>query len=237
MIGVPAGWRWLKTRAERDLPSALLFLALPFLLIGCFAPSRYQYQHFYVFIPFVVLGVLLGFIATWAHPAARGRMAKLLAILLLCAAGNVTTSAIRKDGWSSLDWVRNSVQPAEWFPVRAHQLGQQIRTIVGSGKVLTLAPAWPLEGGCGIYPEFATGPFAWRSAHLMDPARRPLLRLVAPDDLVAFLADDPPAAILTGVEDAALEEPLIAYAKAHGYSATKLTRKRTLWLPGKSSEG
>jgi hypothetical protein len=155
----------------------------------------------------------------------------ILAVLLFCAIGNVAYSTLREDGLSSFDWLRNSTRPSKWFPVRAHELGQKIHALAGPGKVLTLAPAWPLEGGSSIYPEFATGPFAWRSAHLMDPARRPLLRLIAPDDLEDFLASDPPAAVLTGVEDAPLEAPLVAYAKKYGYQPTAISRKRVLWIP------
>ena len=231
LLGIPAAWRWFKNRSTSDLGSALLLLSLPFLLLGCFAPSRYQYQHYYVFIPFLVMGVVLGIASGWSAPDDRRRTALIAFTLLLCAIANVGYRAWKKDGASSLEWARNSIRPAEWFPVRANQLGQQIRALAGPGKVLTLAPAWPLEGGSTIYPEFATGPFAWRSAHLMDPARRSLLRLIAPDDLEGFLTKDPPAAVLTGVEDAPLEASLVAYAKAHGYQPTKITRKRVLWLP------
>jgi hypothetical protein len=110
-------------------------------------------------------------------------------------------------------------------------IGASIRAHVPEGKVLTLAPTWVLEGGLRIYPEFATGPFAWRSAQWAPVEQRRRLKLVAPADLESFLADDPPAALLTGVEDERLERPFVEWAEAHGYRAQKLGRKRVLWVP------
>ena len=94
-----------------------------------------------------------------------------------------------------------------------------------------IAPAWPLAGGLDIFPEFATAPFAWRHASFVPPERRQRLKLIAPDDLEAFLAPRVPPAILTGVEDEDLAAPLVAYARRHGYRFVKLKRKRELWLP------
>jgi hypothetical protein len=54
---------------------------------------------------------------------------------------------------------------------------------------------------------------------------------VAPSDLESFLKADPPAAILTGVEERELEEPIVAYARAHHFRPVKLPKKRLLWLP------
>lgn len=56
---VPA-WRWLRRREHGCFRLGLLVLVLPFLLIGSFAPSRYQYQHHFALIPFLVLGIVIG---------------------------------------------------------------------------------------------------------------------------------------------------------------------------------
>jgi hypothetical protein len=88
-----------------------------------------------------------------------------------------------------------------------------------------------LEGGRQIYPEFATGPFAWRSARFASADDRRRLKLIAPEDLATLLERDPPAALLTGVEEKDLEAPLVAYAESHGYRPQKLTKRRLLWLP------
>ncbi|MEZ4555082.1 MAG: hypothetical protein R2854_01275 [Caldilineaceae bacterium] len=55
-------------------------------------------------------------------------------------------------------------QPAEWRPNKLHAQGQWAMNLVGDGPVLTLSPIPVLEGHAAIYPEFATGPFAWRGA-------------------------------------------------------------------------
>jgi len=97
--------------------------------------------------------------------------------------------------------------------------------------VLTLATVYPLVENFDIYREFATGPFAWRGAYLVPPERRRRLHLVAPEDLEAFLAPDPPSAILTGYEeDGDLERPLIDYAKAHRYRLIHLSKGSHLWV-------
>jgi hypothetical protein len=67
-------------------------------------------------------------------------------------------------------------------------------------------------------------------AHLVDPEVRKRFHVVAPADLEQFLAKEPPAAILTGVEEDDLEAPLIDYAKGHGYRRVELKKKRDLWI-------
>jgi hypothetical protein len=97
--------------------------------------------------------------------------------------------------------------------------------------VLTLAPAYPLAAGLDIYPALATGPFLWRAAHVMPMERRKKLGALTPADLEEAMAQDPPAAVLTGFEKRKdIRQPLIDYAMSHGYKEIKLNRKRTLWV-------
>ena len=125
----------------------------------------------------------------------------------------------------------------DWFAAKARRFGAEIHRRVPSGKVLTLAPALPLAGHVPIYPEFATGPFSWRNASLVPAERRRRLHVVAPADLEAFLAADPPAGILTGFEDEGdLEKPLNEYAQRHGYTLTELPKKRHLWVAPNAPE-
>ena len=154
-----------------------------------------------------------------------------LGLLVVTSIGLSVWTTVRKDGRDGYAWVANSVTPAMWFPNRARKFADELRRYVERGKVLTLAPAWPLEAGLSIYPEFATGPFAWRSARFVSPERRKRFKLVAPADLESFLQMDPPAAILTGVEDKELEGPLLQYASEHSYRPVKLQKQRTLWIP------
>ena len=99
------------------------------------------------------------------------------------------------------------------------------------GKVLTLAPLFPLEGGLEVYTEFATGPFAWRRAHLIPEQMRRKLGIVSEAELAALLDAEPPAAVLAGYENRfGLEEPLIEYAESSGYRAVELKHGGTLWV-------
>ena len=88
-----------------------------------------------------------------------------------------------------------------------------------------------MEAGLKTYPEFSTGPFAWKSARLVATDRRSALHLIAPDDLENLLSARPPGGILTGVEESTLEKPLIEYSLAHQFIPVKLGKDRTLWLP------
>ncbi len=224
VLGIRPGWAWLRRRQPGGHACALLLCVLPFVLLGCFAPSRYQYQHYFIFAPLLVLGVIFGAASTGRRRIFAGSLAAISLVSLLIA-------TLREGGPSAFAWLGRIGRPAEWFPAKVRSLGLTIQQLAPNGKVLTLAPTWVLEGGGRIYPEFATGPFAWRSAEFAEPERRRRLKLVAPADLEAFLQNDPPAAILTGVEAEKLEKPLLAYAQAHGFRPTTLSKKRTLWLP------
>ena len=233
VLGVRPGWAWLRRRGAGGQANALLLCVLPFVLLGCFAPSRYQYQHYFIFAPLLVLGVVFG--AT-SDPGANARRRIIAVSLAAVSLLSLLITSLREEGAASFAWLGRIGRPAEWFPAKMRSLGLAIHQLAPTGKVLTLAPTWVLEGGGRIYPEFATGPFAWRSAEFAAPERRRGLKLVAPADLEAFLQNDPPAAILTGVEAEKLEKPLIAWAQAHGFRAEPLSKKRTLWLPPSSSK-
>jgi len=208
----------------------IVVLAAAFVLLGCFLPSRYQYQHFFALIPLLLFGIALA-IDSIEHTATRRLAApSALIILSITSLASATFSHRGREQGAIPHW-QMLAHRDEWFPSRAAAIGAEIRQHVPAGPVLTLAPAWPLVGGLRVYPEFATGPFAWRSARFVAPDRRPRLHIVAPDDLESFLAANPPGAILTGVEDDDLEAPMIDYAHNHGFREVTLSRKRTLWLP------
>jgi hypothetical protein len=224
LFGVRSAKIWRQGRNATHFPCALILAVIPFVLAGCFAPSRYQYQHYYAFIPLLALGIAYGaHTAPWKVEWAR-RLALAIPVL---GAILLELTALAKDRYAWVDEIR---RPERWFAIRAHATAQRIREHVPSGKVLTLAPAWPIEAGLAIYPEFASGPFAWRSAPHLNIEQRRALHLIGPDDLAGFLAHDPPAAILTGFESSELEKPLRRFATEHGYGVVDLGKDRQLWV-------
>src|SRR5262249_4369449 len=119
---------------------------------------------------------------------------------------------------------------AGWVPSQTHAIGGEIRRLVAPpARVLTLTPLYPLEGGLGVYPALAAGPFGWRVAPLLPAADHAPLQMLGPGDLAAVVGAAPPGAVLTGGEGAE-DAALIAYAQAHGYHPARLSHGLTLWL-------
>jgi hypothetical protein len=118
----------------------------------------------------------------------------------------------------------------DWVPNTEHKIGIEIKKAVGKGRVLTLAPLLPLEGGVGIYEQLATGPFSWRVAGQLSAGQRKDLIIASGDDLDSLLQGDPPGGILVGLEPG-LEDALVRYAQAHGFKPMTLSNGATLWLP------
>ncbi len=120
--------------------------------------------------------------------------------------------------------VGSILHPNRMTVMRTHQAGEQIAEQIAAagvtGKVATLAPIYPLEGGSEVYPELATGPFAYRTADITSPELAKYYRMVSPTRIGALFDADPPAAILVGFGEA-LEAPLLDYAKTHGYTEAK----------------
>jgi hypothetical protein len=119
-----------------------------------------------------------------------------------------------------LQHVGTIATPERWAVTRVHASGAEIaRQLVAarqSGKVATLAPVYPLEGGLPVYPELATGPFALRTADRTAPGLARLYQMVSPAGVADLFDADPPAAFLLGFEPE-LERPLLDYATARGY--------------------
>lgn len=228
-LSIPVAWRWLRERTVtgtfdlRRFPAAFSAALVPFVALGCALPIRYQYQHWFILVPFLALAIVEAL--PFAAPGAKSW--KAWALMILAAVSIVL------NGQSYVDPLSRVFSPSEWFGIRLHEYAVETRAHIPEGKVLTLAPACPIEAGLPTYPEFAIGPFAWRLAHLIDPETRKRFHVVAPADLEEFLAKEPPAAILTGVEDADLEMPLVDYAKAHGYQRVPLKKNRELWVAPK----
>lgn len=119
-----------------------------------------------------------------------------------------------------LPGITHLADPGSWTVMRVHgfgvELARRLRDLNVSGKVATLAPVYPLEGGLAVYPELATGQFAYRVADLTSSEQLRHFRTTSPTKIEALFTSDPPAALLVGF-DAALEAPMVRFAKARGY--------------------
>jgi hypothetical protein len=113
------------------------------------------------------------------------------------------------------------LDPGASVPARSAEAGAALRARLEAegldgDRVATLMPIYPLEGGLAIYPEFATGPFAYRIAEVTPPDLARHYVMAGPDDLAALFAEHPPGAILTGFAPE-LEQPFLSWAEAQGY--------------------
>jgi hypothetical protein len=233
-VGLLAFRNLVRTRGQESVPAFLALSLGAVLLAAAFSPTPLWPQYFYSPVPYLALGVML-FLA-------RGMGKWKRASLLLCLALAFCLAFIP---WGPLvnDLAALADRP-RWVPEEVDALAAQLKERVNSGKVLTLAPIFPLQAGLEIYPVFVPGPFAWRTAPILSPEKRSRLGLVAPADLDAFLARDPPAAILTGPEKnyegfapddwQGLEKPFVRYAETHGYTplplACRLFEECVLWM-------
>ena len=114
----------------------------------------------------------------------------------------------------------NAFRPDRWQVSRVHADGEALAGLIArsgaTGKVATLLPIYPLEGGLPVYDELATGQFAYRVA---DDAPADLLRhysTTSPERVEVLLRADPPAALLLGFEPE-LEAPMLRFARENGY--------------------
>jgi hypothetical protein len=115
--------------------------------------------------------------------------------------------------------------------VHVHEAAQQLLTAqdVPTGKVLSLLPMIPAEGGYEGYAFTASGSNSWRTSPLLTADRRKRYDVISSEELGALLDASPPVAIITGFEIdnpgftfrdlGGLERPFIEYAQAHGYRA------------------
>ena len=216
---IAPAWKFFRHRPAGLFAPALILAILPFALIGCFTPSQYQYQHYSIIIPLLVLGVVFG-ISTIAASRKWALISAIIFFLFCCArfiyksSGDVLPGPVR-----------------DWFPNRISQIGDQIAEQSRRGPILTLAPIYPMEAGLKTYPQFSTGLFAWKSARFVAKERRGHLDLIASEDLESLLEAQPPGGILTGFEEKRFEKPLIEYSRAHQFTPVNLGKDRTLWLP------
>ncbi len=221
-LAARAPWRVLGAATNKPRSHFRLLFALallPFALVSALVATPSQPQYYTLLLPWGVMAVLY---ALPPRPSRTGR-ALLLAVAVLAAALAAPAYA---PGIAAL------ARPGERVSAALRRDGQFIARLTEGRRVLTLAPAYPLEGESTIYPEFATGAFAWRVAPLLSPAERTERRVVGVDELPALLAAHPLRGLLVGIDndDAAAEAPLVALAQASGFVPVELADDGVLWL-------
>lgn len=83
-------------------------------------------------------------------------------------------------------------------------------------KVATFMPIYPLEAGLPVYPELATGQFAYRIAPFTSAELAAHYKMVGADGIETLFDADPPAAMVLGYAPD-LEVALLRYAETNGY--------------------
>ena len=209
--------------ARLPLPRELkvLFVMFPFLLIGALAPTPLYRQYFYPLLPFLVLGGVYA-VASVANSKVWWKRS-----IVFCGAGVVVSAILAVFQYRHL---REFVSPHAWEPLQVHDRAlQMFAPVPKGGRVLTLAPIWPLEAHRSIYPELATGPFAWRITSLVAAERHDRLKLINLSALEKKMFIDPPAACFFG-DERYLDPPLRALAQAHGFVLVAVFEEYELWL-------
>lgn len=199
--------------ALRKLRSGPVFLVLGIFLpmsVLSFAPTPSFPQYF---VPLLVCAALLLLVLyarldTQARLQARPVLIAASVVLVIVAMPRLTQHLGRLP------------HPDRWIVSRVHQAGLAIAGKLSeagvSGKVATLAPVYPLEGGLAVYPELATGQFGYRIAEFADESILRHYRTTSAATIEAMFEADPPAALLVGFEPE-LEAPMVRFAEQNGY--------------------
>ncbi|MCP4609796.1 MAG: hypothetical protein GY845_13900 [Planctomycetes bacterium] len=210
-------------RKRRSFELSFLLILIVFAMASGFLSTPSHAQYYYPAIVFMVIASLEG-LAFWQNDKKPKLRLQLLTCLLVLAALSFCKTTYTNIG------ILASRQ--NWEAQKVHDQGVRVARLTSKGKVLTLAPIIPLEGGAEIYPEFVNGPFVWSIGHLMSEDYRERTRVVVGKDLETWLRGDPPAGILVGYEGDE-EKPLEQYARQHGYTPVELPERKILWVPRK----
>ena len=188
--------------------AVLLTLGVLIMLVpGVLAPTPPQLQHAFPLLPFMVLVVVYVFASAPVPPTAR--WTRLTGGALIIAAAIDLPVNYQK--------LPSLLIPSHWTPMREHAVGERIRSATAPGAlVLTTTPIDPIEGGLSVYPEFATGVFAWRTAAFLPPKERERYRMISAAELGALLARRPPDAVFFNRRKEFVQ-PFIDYAETRGY--------------------
>ncbi|MBU0617989.1 MAG: glycosyltransferase family 39 protein, partial [Planctomycetes bacterium] len=136
-------------------------LSLAAAVLAAFVPTPMQRDYLAMIVPFVVL-LLAGLMGRWAVSSDRVLRQAIAGLAALTFLVGLATS---------LRHLRHLPHLDRWTPIVTRHAGQHLARVMSRagapGKVATLAPIFPLEGGLQIYRELATGPFFYRVGDLI----------------------------------------------------------------------
>jgi hypothetical protein len=169
--------------------------------------------------PVAALGALL---AGRIYAAAQPRMPAWLTAMMLVASLLPATPAYQRYG----RWLARSADLGQWTGIQTHRSAVRIAQMLAqqgvSGHVATLFPTVVIDAN-SVLPEFAAGPFFFRSADSYPAEQVAQLRGVGPATIDSLFAVSPPAAIVAGFGpcrfkwNPPMDAALIDYARRSGF--------------------
>jgi hypothetical protein len=228
LVGAAAvAWRARTRRGPHHRALWLTLAVLAALVPGVLAPAMPNRQYAYPLLPFMVLAISYALAAAPGWPSVRWTRLTAAALIVVGASG-------APDKYEASD-MATLLTPGRWTPMRVHEVGDRIRAATFPGAlVLTLSPIPPVEAGLGVYPEFATGVFAWRHASDLSRRDRARYQMISPAELEGVLAARAPDAVFVYPRNS-IAQALVDYARSRGYrlvDPTDVTQE--LWVrPGR----
>jgi hypothetical protein len=203
LIVAAARKQW--SEIERRYDFRLLLLLIVSLFIGALIPTPLYAQYFYTPTIFMTLGIVTTIATLATSDRLRLRCSRALGACVIVAVPGIVINN------RHLFWITSW---QDWVPNRVHAEGQDVAALAHHGRVLTLAPTFPLEGGADVYAELTTGPFAWRVGPYVNDSLEPTMKIWDPDNLSQRLSGQEPDLVLLSREND-LDLPLLAYADQH----------------------
>ena len=200
-------------------------LCLVSILIGCLAATPSQKQYYFMILPFMVLLIL-----QLLSNIKGGKIQIALASIFL-----ITTiiSFLTYSPYTMRGHLHGLIQNPHTLEIFEFQDDvnalKQLSQNLNNRKILTLSPLYATNSGLPVYPEFTTGPFAWKTSHLVPEAIAKKQKLPLKNEIKEFIKLNKPAVIFTGQEEYQ-DRPIISVAKRLNYHPHALPSGNVIWL-------
>lgn len=186
------GWRKLELSNLRNAVLAILMPVI-FLIIAICSPEV-LYENFAILIPFIIIGFAypLLYLRRLGTSSSPHRLFRTVSILVIAC----TFSAVISN--QLLLWRTSRIlRPQSWIPMKVHQISEKVAQKSKEPKlVVTLAPLYALESGCGIYPELSGGWEGCKIASALSASKREVTNTLDAEAFKEMLKETPPSAIV-----------------------------------------